>query len=114
MKFIQLRARFLGILWFFAGVITRLFWMELVIARLGFRGAVRRSRPARLQRDAERFRELAIRMGGVMIKVGQFLSSRLDVLPPEITDTLTNLQDEVPADPLPKSANWPRASWKPH
>ncbi|HSQ40465.1 MAG TPA: AarF/UbiB family protein, partial [Anaerolineales bacterium] len=30
--------------------------------------------------------------------VGQFLSSRLDVLPPEITDTLADLQDEVPAE----------------
>jgi predicted unusual protein kinase regulating ubiquinone biosynthesis (AarF/ABC1/UbiB family) len=38
-------------------------------------------------------------MGGVMIKVGQFLSSRLDVLPPEVTDELANLQDEVPAEP---------------
>jgi len=33
-----------------------------------------------------------------MIKVGQFLSSRLDVLPPEVTDELANLQDEVPAE----------------
>jgi predicted unusual protein kinase regulating ubiquinone biosynthesis (AarF/ABC1/UbiB family) len=29
--------------------------------------------------------------------VGQFLSARLDVLPPEITDELSGLQDEVPA-----------------
>ena len=31
-----------------------------------------------------------------MIKVGQFMSSRLDVLPPEITKELEGLQDEVP------------------
>ena len=37
-------------------------------------------------------------MGGVMIKVGQFLSARLDVLPREITDELTGLQDEVQAE----------------
>jgi len=37
-------------------------------------------------------------MGGVMIKVGQFLSARLDVLPIEITDELSGLQDEVPAE----------------
>jgi predicted unusual protein kinase regulating ubiquinone biosynthesis (AarF/ABC1/UbiB family) len=37
-------------------------------------------------------------MGGVMIKVGQFLSSRLDVLPLEITSELSGLQDEVPAE----------------
>jgi len=34
-------------------------------------------------------------MGGVMIKVGQFLSSRVDVLPEEITKELADLQDEV-------------------
>ena len=33
-----------------------------------------------------------------MIKVGQFLSARLDVLPPEITEELAGLQDEVPPE----------------
>ena len=33
-----------------------------------------------------------------MIKVGQFLSSRFDVLPAEVTDELANLQDEVPPE----------------
>ncbi len=36
-------------------------------------------------------------MGGVLIKVGQFLSSRVDVLPQEFTNELERLQDEVPA-----------------
>ncbi len=35
-----------------------------------------------------------------MIKVGQFMSSRLDVLPPSITKQLEGLQDEVPAVPF--------------
>ena len=39
-------------------------------------------------------------MGGVMIKMGQFLSARVDMLPPEITEELTGLQDEVPAVPF--------------
>lgn len=39
-------------------------------------------------------------MGGVMIKVGQFLSARLDVLPREITDELSGLQDEVRPESL--------------
>ncbi len=33
-----------------------------------------------------------------MIKVGQFLSARLDVLPVEITEELAGLQDEVPPE----------------
>jgi predicted unusual protein kinase regulating ubiquinone biosynthesis (AarF/ABC1/UbiB family) len=49
-----------------------------------------------MQRFAQRFHVLAIELGGLMIKVGQFMSSRLDVLPPEITSELEGLQDEVP------------------
>lgn len=60
----------------------------------------RRTRPERLQRMAAQFRGLAIQMGGVMIKVGQFLSARLDVLPPEIINELAGLQDEVQAEPF--------------
>ena len=49
-----------------------------------------------MQRFAQRFHVLAVDLGGLMIKVGQFMSSRLDVLPPEITAELEGLQDEVP------------------
>jgi len=94
----QFRGRYFRILYFFAGVIARFILWELIIARLGLRKWTRRTRPERFRREAVRFRTLAIHMGGVMIKVGQFLSSRLDVLPPEVTDELANLQDEVPAE----------------
>ncbi len=94
----QLRTRYRRILIFFAGVISRFIFWELILARIGFRAVARRNRPERFRREAVRFRALAIQMGGVMIKVGQFLSSRLDVLPPEITDELAGLQDEVPAE----------------
>lgn len=50
-----------------------------------------------MRRFAQRFHVLAVDLGGLMIKVGQFMSSRLDVLPPEITRELEGLQDEVPA-----------------
>jgi predicted unusual protein kinase regulating ubiquinone biosynthesis (AarF/ABC1/UbiB family) len=39
-------------------------------------------------------------MGGVLIKLGQFLSIRVDVLPPEVTGELAGLQDEVPPESL--------------
>ncbi len=94
----RLRGRYLHILAFFAGTITRFILWELVARRIGLRRWVARTREMRLRREAERFRTLAIRMGGVMIKVGQFLSSRLDVLPREVTDVLTDLQDEVPCE----------------
>jgi predicted unusual protein kinase regulating ubiquinone biosynthesis (AarF/ABC1/UbiB family) len=98
MKSPNLRGRYLRILTFFAGVIARFIWWELILRFLGFRSFISKTRSDRFRREAVRFRSLAIHMGGVMIKVGQFLSSRLDVLPPEITETLSDLQDEVPAE----------------
>ena len=98
MKTSELRGRYIRILAFFAGVISRFILWEIIIRYMGLRGWVRRTRKERFRNEAIRFRALAIRMGGVMIKVGQFLSSRLDMLPPEVTDELANLQDEVPAE----------------
>jgi predicted unusual protein kinase regulating ubiquinone biosynthesis (AarF/ABC1/UbiB family) len=73
------------------------FW-EIILPRLGLRGLTRRTRSRRYTKIAAQFRAMAIRMGGVMIKVGQFLSARADVLPLEITEELSGLQDEVPAE----------------
>ena len=98
MKIPRLRGRYIRILTFFAGMIVRFIYWELIVRKIGFRQLAKRTRPERFRREAMRFRALALRMGGVMIKVGQFLSSRLDVLPPEITETLADLQDEVPAE----------------
>ncbi|MBI5963078.1 MAG: AarF/ABC1/UbiB kinase family protein, partial [Chloroflexi bacterium] len=98
MKIPRLRGRYLRILTFFAGVILRFIYWELIVRKVGFRQLAKKTRPERFRREAMRFRALALHMGGVMIKVGQFLSSRLDILPPEITDTLADLQDEVPAE----------------
>jgi predicted unusual protein kinase regulating ubiquinone biosynthesis (AarF/ABC1/UbiB family) len=98
MKNSLLRARYRRILIFFAGIAVSFIFWEIVISRIGLRGWARRTRSRRYKNVAARFRSLAIKMGGVMIKVGQFLSSRLDVLPQEITDELSGLQDEVPPE----------------
>ena len=98
MKQSLLRAPYRRIVAFFAWVTLGFIYWELILPRLGLGGLTRRTRSKRMTDIAIRFRALAIRMGGVMIKVGQFLSSRLDVLPPEITDELAGLQDEVPAE----------------
>ena len=94
----MLRVRYLRIVLFFAQAILSVIWWDLILPRLGLRGLTRRTRPARLTRLAAGFRALAIRMGGVLIKMGQFMSARLDVLPQEITKELSGLQDEVPAE----------------
>ena len=98
MKASQLRARYWRIMAFFARATLGFIFWELILTRIGLRGLARRTRSNRYRRVAAQFRSLAIRMGGVMIKVGQFLSSRLDVLPPEITGELSGLQDEVPPE----------------
>jgi predicted unusual protein kinase regulating ubiquinone biosynthesis (AarF/ABC1/UbiB family) len=46
------------------------------------------------------FRETAIKLGVLMIKLGQFLSSRADLLPEQALAVLSSLQDEVPAEPF--------------
>jgi predicted unusual protein kinase regulating ubiquinone biosynthesis (AarF/ABC1/UbiB family) len=94
----RLRARYRYILTFFARAILNFIFWELFLPRLGMRGLTRRTRSQRFRELAAHFRAMAIRMGGVMIKVGQFLSSRLDILPPEITEELSGLQDEVPPE----------------
>src|SRR6516162_11476166 len=45
------------------------------------------------------FRQTALKLGGLMIKLGQFLSARADLLPEEALAVLSSLQDEVPAEP---------------
>jgi predicted unusual protein kinase regulating ubiquinone biosynthesis (AarF/ABC1/UbiB family) len=92
------RSRYRQTLRFFSRVMTSEIAWDFLLPRIGLGGLARRTRPARLRRIAAAYRALAIRMGGVLIKVGQFLSTRLDVLPREITAELSGLQDEVGAE----------------
>jgi len=98
MKASQLRARYWRIVFFFGWVTLGFIFWEIFLPKIGLIGLTRRTRSARFHQIANRFRALAIRMGGLMIKVGQFLSARVDVLPAEITDELSGLQDEVPPE----------------
>lgn len=91
-----LRARYWRIVFFFGRVTLSVIFWDILLPKIGLGFLARANRSARYRKIATRFRALAIRLGGVMIKVGQFLSARLDVLPPEITDELSGLQDEVP------------------
>ena len=97
----SMRARYRRILRFAARYLVQSWWYELFLPRIGLSRISARNRARRLTRIAKRFHLLAVDLGGLMIKVGQFMSSRLDVLPPEITTELEGLQDEVPAVPFP-------------
>ncbi len=83
---------------FFARVFFHVLIQDVVLNRPGLR-LLRRPAPPRWAALARRYRVLATDMGGVLIKLGQFLSTRVDILPPEVTDALAGLQDEVPPAP---------------
>jgi len=78
------------------------FAIELwVHKRLGY---LRRSRQAKATsalyaRQARQFVAFAAQMGGLIIKVGQFLSVRIDLVPKEYIEVLAELRDAVPPVP---------------
>ena len=92
------RSRYWRITFFFGRIILSLIFWEIILRGIGFRAYSRRTRSKRLQKIAQDYRQLAVQMGGVLIKVGQFLSARADMLPVEITDELSGLQDKVPPE----------------
>jgi predicted unusual protein kinase regulating ubiquinone biosynthesis (AarF/ABC1/UbiB family) len=92
------RSRYLRIIFFFGRVILNLIFWEMILRYIGLRKIVKRTRSKRLQKIARAYHNMAVQMGGVLIKVGQFLSARADILPIEITAELSGLQDEVPPE----------------
>lgn len=94
------RMRFLRVSWFFFRAFAHAFIFDVLLNRDGLRWL--RPHPyKRYQRIARRFRHLAVDLGGVLIKLGQFLSIRVDILPPEVTAELSGLQDKIPAVAFP-------------
>jgi predicted unusual protein kinase regulating ubiquinone biosynthesis (AarF/ABC1/UbiB family) len=95
--------RFLRSLIFSGWLMARLlFWYYFVERIIGAKDYIERTNMQRWQQYSREFRHFAIAMGGVMIKLGQFISTRVDVLPPEIIQELEGLQDEVPSVPYAK------------
>ncbi|HSR48756.1 MAG TPA: AarF/UbiB family protein [Anaerolineales bacterium] len=94
-----LRLRYWRAMLFAARAALAIAWWDILLRRIGLRALARRTAPDRYTRIARRYRDLAVSLGGLWIKVGQFLSARVDVLPVFITDELAGLQDEVPTEP---------------
>ncbi|MEL7061060.1 MAG: AarF/UbiB family protein [Acidobacteriota bacterium] len=93
------RGRYLRLLRFFLGLFVHVVVRDIAGPRLGLR-FLRGDPHARWVGLARRYRLMAVRMGGVLIKLGQYLSTRVDVLPLDVTSELAGLQDEVPAEPF--------------
>jgi len=84
-------------------VFLHVMWWDVLLNAPGLR-RFRRPALARWAGIARRYRALAAEMGGVLIKIGQFFSVRVDLLPPEVTRELAGLQDEVPPVPFSEIA----------
>lgn len=97
-SFTMYRARYRRIIFFFARLLSSIIFWHLFLPRIGLKQLSLRNKTVRIRKAARDYRCLAVEMGGVLIKVGQFMSTRVDVLPPEFTSELEGLQDEVPAE----------------
>ncbi len=89
--------------------VTRLFlWMLWLMYRERRRAIAAQARGNdevypkgdRLVRVLTAFRKTALKQGGLLIKLGQFLSARIDVLPEQAIAVLSSLQDEIPPAPF--------------
>ena len=95
------RLRFYGIL-----LVLLVVWLRINLLRLlrpllpasGFEKLARRIH----ERNARHLYRMILKRRGLMIKVGQFMSLRVDLLPRMYTRTLARLQDQVPPVPYSK------------
>jgi predicted unusual protein kinase regulating ubiquinone biosynthesis (AarF/ABC1/UbiB family) len=98
---VRLQVRYVRTLLFALWLFGRLvFWQ--VYAASYFPRWVNSRNNARWRKYAREFRNFAITMGGVMIKAGQFASTRADILPEEVIAEMADLQDKVPTIPYEK------------
>ncbi len=92
---LRMQWRFLRTL-VFAGLLFFRLILWQVYVRRAFPDWVDRTNMNRWKGYAREFRGFAGELGGVFIKLGQFISTRYDILPEEILRELEGLQDEVP------------------
>ncbi|MDX6444000.1 MAG: ubiquinone biosynthesis protein [Blastocatellia bacterium] len=92
--------------YFWVGVLGRRlwyslrFWSSVTLSKLSATPVLEQQElnEERLKLDAVRFRKLLEGLGGVMIKVGQQLAQRVDLLPPAYCDELKEMVDVVTAE----------------
>lgn len=96
---LAMQVRYLRVLVYFGWLFASLLFWNLLVARFA-PDYVKRSNVRRWAGYARSFRAFAIRMGGMMIKAGQFISMRSDILPAGVTGELASLRDEVPGVPF--------------
>ncbi len=98
---LRMQLRFLRLIIYAGLLFVRLVWWHIIVAKFAPQ-AVEKGSLKRWTKYAAGFRGIAIHYGGVMIKLGQFISTRSDILPQQIIDELASLRDEVPSVPTDK------------
>jgi predicted unusual protein kinase regulating ubiquinone biosynthesis (AarF/ABC1/UbiB family) len=92
------RRRYRRVRRFFFRVAVHVFWWDVLLNRPLLQ-RFRKPSPPRWGKLAREFAALAVEQGGVLIKLGQYLRTRIDLLPREVTSELATLQDRVPPEP---------------
>ncbi|MGD7045221.1 ABC1 kinase family protein [Jeotgalibacillus proteolyticus] len=62
-------------------------------------------------RQAREYKKLALKLEGLMIKLGQFLSTRADIMPKSFINELDGLTDRVPPVPWEKAKSVMESEW---
>ena len=92
-RFVVVAYQFLPLLWAYARDRNRFLLF----------GASRSVPPETRRRRARALLESMIRLGPTFVKLGQLLSTRPDVLPPQYVQEFERLQDDVPPAPWPEA-----------
>lgn len=66
---------------------------------------------ALLKKQAKEYKEKAIRLEGLLVKLGQFLSTRADILPKVFLEEIEDLVDRVPSFPWEKAKRILEDEW---
>lgn len=91
-RFLVVMGLFAGILWSFYSLRFSRLWHS--------KGWEERRRQELWEEKARHFRVTSVELGGLLIKLGQFFSTRVDIFPPAVIHELENLQDEVKGVPF--------------
>lgn len=83
---------------YFSILLLKILWWD-VICNQGLLRWMRPEAEVRWAAMARSFAALAAELGGVLIKLGQFLSTRVDILPSEVIQELAGLQDRIAPAP---------------
>ncbi|MBD7908107.1 ABC1 kinase family protein [Sporosarcina gallistercoris] len=104
--------------------IVRIVWMSIVFFvqvtsfqrrhRGRFTPAVNAKWEQLVTRQARIYKKTALELGGLMIKLGQFLSARADIMPPSFLEELEGLTDQVTPVPTAEALAVLDDEWKIH